>query len=273
MPKTPVNDEQISRFDFETQATRFDDRASLGPLVAERVAERVVERLGIVDDDVLVEIGAGTGEIGSELAKRARGYVGIDGSPAMLGVFRERTAPGTPTLLVADANAPWPVTAGTVRGVFLSRVLHHLNREHLIAELARLAHPSGLGVVLGRRVREASAPAARLRRELHGLLEELGYSPRKAEKDGTALIDTLLARGAARIAPEIVARRTLTTSYRIELDAWKNKGGLAGLALPSEVREAVLRDLEGWAVRDRGEDLDAKVDAAETYVIEGALIR
>lgn len=263
---------QISRFDFETQAASFDDRASMGEAVTVAAAEAILRHVGPSSSELLVEIGAGTGEIGVQLARRTEGYVGLDASAAMLEVFARRAAPSSPRLLVADANARWPFEDGTVRGVFLARVLHLLDRPHVIGELERVAHARGLIVLLGRRVRERSAPAARLRRRLHELLEAMGYVPRRAEKDGTRLVDELLERGATRIEPEVVARRSVRTSYRIEFDAWRNKGGLAGLSLPSHVREEVLGELERWAAGEVS-DLEADVEAKESYVLEGASLR
>lgn len=266
-----ANDAQVSRFEFETQAARFDDRASMGPEVSTLAADAILARMQLAPEDVLVEIGAGTGEIGAHLARAVPGYVGLDASEAMLAIYRRRLAPHEADLRLADANRPWPFPDASVRGVFLARVLHLLDRTHVLDELARLADPRGLTLLLGRRVRERSAPAARLRRELHHRLEALGHTPRRAERDGTRLVDTLLERGAERIPPEVVARRVLRTSYRIELDAWRTKNGLAGLTLPRDDRETLLDALEAWARREVG-DLDTEVEAGETYVLEGAVL-
>ena len=50
-------------------------------------------------DDLVVELGAGTGEIGAHLARLPLRYVGLDSSPAMLDVFRAKAAP---CLTIAD---------------------------------------------------------------------------------------------------------------------------------------------------------------------------
>lgn len=269
------DDEQVSRFEFETQAMSFDERASLGPEIARAATAAIVARVGLGAADVLLEIGAGTGELGVHLAAATSGYLGLDGSEAMLALFRRRAAEHvpalTPSLVFADANQPWPVAAASVRCVFLSRVFHLLDRAHVLDELERVKDPRGLAVVLGRRVRDPDAPAARLRRRLHAMLEDLRYEPRRPERATSELVQILIARGGAHLAPEPVARRTLVTSYRIELDAWRFKGGIAGISLPREIRELVLDDLETWA---RGEvsDLEAPVDAGEAYVIEGAFL-
>lgn len=246
----------------------FDGRASLSRDTARAAALAIVDAMALGPGERLLELGPGTGEIGAELLAIAEGYVGIDDSPSMLEQFRARVAPATPQLFVANADRVWPVDDASVRGVFLSRVVHLLEPKNLLRELARVKHAAGLTLILGRRVRDPDAPAARLRAELHILLEALRYTPRRADRVGARLLDSLVESGAVRLAPSVAARRSLRTSYRIELDAWRHKGGLAGLTLPAEVRNLVLDDLERWAEREVG-DLEASVDAGEAYAIDG----
>lgn len=255
----PKNDAEVSRFDFETQASSFDDRAGLGRELAAKGADAIVRRVGT--EARVVEIGAGTGEIGVELAARLPRYVGLDSSPSMLEVFRQRA--GTPPeLLAADADRSWPIESGSVDAVFFGRVVHLLDPGHVLDELVRVAHQRGLVVLLGRRARDEHAPAERSRREMHRLLTARGLVPRST----APFLDALVARGASPAPPEVVGRRAARSSYRRILDGWRNKSGLAGLALPRDVRDEVLDDLEKWA-RALG-PLDAEVETEETYVLE-----
>ena len=66
------------------------------------MAGAIVERAGARADDLVVELGAGTGEIGVHLARLPIRYVGLDGSAAMLEVFRAKAADASPELIVAD---------------------------------------------------------------------------------------------------------------------------------------------------------------------------
>ena len=52
----------------------------------------LVERVNAGADDLVVELGSGTGEIGAHLARLPVRYVGLDSSPAMLDVFRSKAA-------------------------------------------------------------------------------------------------------------------------------------------------------------------------------------
>jgi ubiquinone/menaquinone biosynthesis C-methylase UbiE len=75
---------------FDRQAERFDRRAGLAPGVAREVAMALVRTVSLRADDVVLEIGAGTGAIGCELLQLGPRYVGLDLSHRMLDVFRRK---------------------------------------------------------------------------------------------------------------------------------------------------------------------------------------
>ena len=54
------------------------------------MARAIVEQANAGADDLVLELGAGTGEIGVHLARLPVRYVGLDSSQAMLDVFRAR---------------------------------------------------------------------------------------------------------------------------------------------------------------------------------------
>src|SRR5947209_5451722 len=64
---------------FDAQARSFDARAGLPADAARAVARAVLDLAALGPDDLLVELGAGTGQIGRELAESVR-YVGVDRS-------------------------------------------------------------------------------------------------------------------------------------------------------------------------------------------------
>ena len=115
---------------FEAQAPGFDGRAGLPADAARAVARAVLEIAAPGPDDLLVELGAGTGEIGQHLIESVR-YLGIERSMAMLELFRGKLA-GADDVRVrlsrTDANRTWPVGDGSAAVVFASRVAHLLDR-------------------------------------------------------------------------------------------------------------------------------------------------
>src|SRR4051794_21449754 len=76
---------------FDDQAPRYDERAGLPSDVGALVARSVVRHAGAGPGDLVVELGAGTGEIGVHLARLPIRYAGVDSSARMLREFREKT--------------------------------------------------------------------------------------------------------------------------------------------------------------------------------------
>lgn len=252
--------------DFDPQASAFDGRAGLGPEAAPAIAEALLSIAQLRASDVLLEIGAGTGEIGTHLTERCR-YVGLDRSREMLVQFRHRSGSGL--LLVADADKPWPISTGSVRAVFMSRVAHLLDRERLLSELARVAHPEGCCVFFGRRVRDKQGTQRTLQRELHTRLRDYGFQPRQGERDTRGHLEALLERGAVAIDEHVASTWSVDRSPADSLRAWASKPGLSGLDLPVHVRDQVLTELASWAL-ERFTDLEAKVPTQEQYLLVGA---
>ncbi len=202
-------------FSFDGQARGFDRRAGLPPAAAEAVARAVVELAAAASPEaggLLLDLGAGTGEIGVQLARFARDaapagarqtYLGIDLSLAMLAAFRNKLRGGAGTagraaLAAADADRPWPLRAGRVRAIFLSRAAHLLDPERLLAEASRAAHPAGALLILGRVRREPESLRATLRREMRRLLAERGIAGRSGEESRRRLLALAAERGGRR---------------------------------------------------------------------------
>ena len=84
--------------------------------------------------DLLLEIGAGTGEIGFEIARLHGRYVGLDLSLPMLRVFRgHQVGLSAPlALIVGDADRTWPITDQSVQAIFGSRSLHLLSLDRVV---------------------------------------------------------------------------------------------------------------------------------------------
>lgn len=249
---------------FDEQAGSFEQRTGVPSEARAAIADAVVAFVAEPARATLLEIGAGTGEIGAALATRVGHYVALDASAAMLERFRER-APGA-TLVVGDANARWPVDAADV--VFGSRSLHLLALDHVVAELQRVARP-GACVLVGRVTRDPASPQSRLREALQRLLAARGRAGRRGEERTAKLVAACVARGWTPIPARDVA--TWKRSWRASdaLAAWAGKRGLAGTTLEDAEKRAVLTELRRWATDHLG-DLDAGHDSVQAYALEGA---
>jgi ubiquinone/menaquinone biosynthesis C-methylase UbiE len=255
---------------FDAQAAAFDGRAGLPAGAARAVARAVLEIAAPGPDGLLVELGAGTGEIGQRLTESIR-YLGMDRSEAMLEMFRAKLVSADDArvrLSRTDANGPWPVGDGSVDVVFASRVAHLLDAEHLVAELQRVCRP-GAYFLTGRVIRDPQGVKSRLRRQRRLLLRELGVAPREAEEATEHAFGRLVAGGAARLEARSVATWTATASVREILAEWRVVGAMGGQQLGAVTRARVLTEVESWAARELG-DLDKAAAWEERYMLGGA---
>jgi ubiquinone/menaquinone biosynthesis C-methylase UbiE len=267
----------MSKFEFDSQAESYDARTQLGAETAHAIATSVGgigrETLGASGPLTILEVGAGTGEIGIWLAREGE-YTGFDVAGKMLEVFTRRLqepahAGVRARLHVADASDPWPVDEATIDVVFFSRVLHLLEPTHVVRELQRVAKPTSVVVLAGRTQRDRDSIGAELRRMMWTALEDRGYSPRRGERRVERFFEDLPS--ASRIPRREVATLRIARSPRERLDAWRNKGGLGGLDLPADERERVLDEVERWA-KEAFSDLDAPETSVESYALEGAVL-
>lgn len=256
----------LPAFAFDNLAETFDRRAGLPRAAVEAIAAALGELAGSGPGWVL-DLGAGTGEIGLTLAAAAPdAYLGIDLAWPMLRQAQTHSlAQGIAARWVqADGNRPWPVAEGRLKLVFLSRAVHLLNAGHLIEEALRTAHPAGGMLVLGRVGRSEHSRRDALRRELRRLLAEEGVSGRRGEEGPRKISAALAERGGEPLPVQRVAHWPTLEIAAEALASWREKPGLTGVALPAAQRQRVLDRLEAWA-RDRYGDLTAPHQAEAHY--------
>jgi hypothetical protein len=259
---------------FADQGDAFDQRAGLPGSTAEDVAAAVVALGGLGPGELVVEVGAGSGEIGCHFVERVA-YVGFDVTPSMLDAFRDRLGARAHAarLVVADGNAMWPVGDGSARVVFGSRSLHLLSLSHLVAEIDRVGAADGVTVLAGRVARDPSSVRMWMRRQMRRLLRELGIAGQRG--GGEIARDLVAAHGASPsrhlatpIAPYVVARWPVAASPADSLAAWAGKDGLAGIAVDASTKRDVLERLQSQAAREFG-DLEQRIETIEAYVLTG----
>jgi ubiquinone/menaquinone biosynthesis C-methylase UbiE len=253
---------------FDGQAGFFEKRAGLPEDCCRDIANAVVELGEIGPADILVEVGAGTGQIGRWFGEPLR-YVGLDLSAGMLNEFsRYRDIdPASRLLVQSDANASWPLADGTARVVFSSRTVHLLDQEHVACEFLRVASSAGATLILGRVEREPESVRARMAKEMNERLRAHGFAGRRGERQHRKLFELCSRSGVVALEPLSVAKWRTIASPRQSLDSWRSKRGLGGLPVPDAIRAEVFRELEGWAEEVFG-GLDREFESEETYVLK-----
>jgi ubiquinone/menaquinone biosynthesis C-methylase UbiE len=259
-----------ARRSFDEQAESFDQRAGLPDSVSDAIAREFVQLAQLGPGDVVLEVGAGTGQVGLALSQHPLSYLGFDASAAMLDVFRRRCREiGRPvTLIDADGHDRWPADDGSVKAVFGSRAVHLLRVEHVVEEVFRVASPIGATLVLGRLLREKKSLRARFRHEMRERLRQLGYASPEGQQKEREILDACLRRGGLPLERRVVAKWPVTYSAAQVLSSWRAKSGLAGYETPVEVKEVVLSELAVWA-KDAFGSLEAMQSAEEKYVLDG----
>ncbi len=257
---------------FDRQAEAFDRRAGLTDEACGKIARALIRLGDAAPGDLLVEVGAGTGQIGSRLPEAVR-YLGFDSSAAMLSIFRKRLASGRNALLLrAGGNRTWPLANSCARIILGSRVFHLLDAGHLVTESFRIGCPDGASLLIGHVRRDPSSLKARIRREMLRLLEVRGRVGRSRREAHRRIFEAARTRGGSRIEPVTVARWTVSSSPGQSIRSWRDKEGLGGLEVPGELQEEILRELESWAKTTFGR-LERTLESEETYVLEGVRFR
>ena len=266
---SPAGSAKASPELFDRQAAAFEQRAGLPEDVCREVARRALEIAEVGPGDLVVEIGAGTGQIGQWFGEAVR-YVGLDLSAGMLKEFAHRlkSAADHRALVRADANTTWPVIGGAARVIFGSRALHLLNDEHVATEALRVASPAGATLIIGRVERHPDSVRSRMAREMNEQLRRRGLEGRRGEQRDRRLVNACCRRGAKPLPPVTVVSWQMASSPRQSLDSWRSINKLGGLAVTPRMRDEVLDELEEWAKGAFG-GLDEPVASEETYVLKG----
>ena len=259
---------------FDSQAATYNQRVGLPEGIDCAVAQEVLKLTAVQPAEVVLEVGAGTGQIGQWLVRESVRYIGFDLSPEMLQRFRQRLAfpRAASTLLLADGDQPWPIRDATVRVIFSSRALHRLHLAHVVAETLRVAHPQGAWLVVGRLQRAPHSLPAQMQQQLQRLLRHNGFQPRAGERHRDDLLASYRQHGAEAVAPLVVARWRVASTPAAALAAWQGNTTLAGLALQEQEKQTILTALTRWA-EATFDDLECAVESEVAYTLQGIKLK
>ena len=231
------------------------------------VARAIVEWAGAGADDLVVELGAGTGEIGPHLARLPVRYVGLDASPAMLRLFQAKALDAAPSLILADCDRTWPLRDGVASVVVASRVIHLLDPDHATRETLRVCRPGGYVWCLAAWCASVAGIKERLRRRRHELLEVAGVAVRQGEERTRRVIERCLAAGGESAGRWVVAEWSGETSPAAIIDGWASQSRMGSSAVTPATGAAILDQLRDWARTEFG-DLERPEPFRERYAID-----
>ena len=254
---------------FDDQAKTFETRTGLSEITCQATVKIALEIAAIKPDSLVVEVGAGTGQIGQWFADESVKYLGFDLSEPMLQQFHQHLDKEREnfTLLQGDANQTWPVKTATASLIFSSRTLHLLDLEHVVRESLRIAKP-GAVVLVGSVQRQKSSVKNQMREQMQTLLAQETLQGRRKNKLLRQLIELFTQNGAQVIEPVVASRWKVASTPKQSLESWRGKANLAGIELDEVIKKNVLAQLEIWAKTTFGE-LDKPIESEETYILQG----
>ncbi|MEN3356465.1 MAG: hypothetical protein V7637_447 [Mycobacteriales bacterium] len=136
-------------------------------------------------DDVVIDLGCGTGQLALPLARRVRAVVGVDPEPDMLVLARRAAATerlrNVGWVLAADTDMPALralLGPRSVAAVTIGTALHWMRPDELFPALAPLLRPRGGVAVIANGLPLWSQDAAWSRRLRAFLRQWLGHPPR-----------------------------------------------------------------------------------------------
>jgi ubiquinone/menaquinone biosynthesis C-methylase UbiE len=251
---------------FDEQATRYDARVGLPESAAAAVAAGIKAFAGLQAEDLVLELGAGTGEIGMHLVHLPVRYLGIDNSAEMLRLFRDKLGEQPASLLLADASQVWPLDDHAASVVFASRVIHLLDAKHVASETLRVCRPGGW-LMLGRVLRDGDGVKERLRRRRLELLQQAGVGPLRGREGARRVIEHCLSAGAESMERRVVAEWSGAISPAEVIAGWTSLSRMGSVAVDPVSRQEILAELQDWARAELG-DLDQPETYRERYAIE-----
>lgn len=148
------------------------------------VIERLTRAFGLTSDDIVIDLGCGTGQLALPVARRVRAVVGVDPEPDMLARARraamEQGVTNVSWVLGADTDLPALAALLGDRGagaVTIGQALHWMAYRELIPALVPLLRPGG-GIAVITNGTPMWLQDSRWSRALRGFLEQWsGSSP------------------------------------------------------------------------------------------------
>ena len=259
---------------FDDHASQFDRTRGIPSRAVEEIVKAISSLAPILPESVLLEIGAGTGEIGFPLSKMPNKYIGFDLSNQMLEIFRKRlNSTNSDYLLVeTDGNSSWPVDDASVDIIFSARVLHLLEPKQVVKEILRAGKSSGSVIITGRIRRDNQSINSRMRHRMRELLEIRGINVKDAKSALVSIYGKLEACGGERIRPRFVSRWTRPSSPLQSIDSWRKKRGLGGIDISNDIKTRVLEELYQWTTEEYS-DPEQTLETVEQYELSGVRLK
>jgi excisionase family DNA binding protein len=144
-----VNDENQVKDYFNRVAPQYNEQRRV--VYGDALREIVFSQIKIAKDSIVADIGAGTGYLTLELAKKAKRVIAVDNSASMLTIARNEAAKaGFSNIEFLEGNAEeLPIGPDTIDLVCANMLLHHVaDPLQVFKEMHRILKPGGGQVII-----------------------------------------------------------------------------------------------------------------------------
>lgn len=143
-----VNEENQVKDYFNQIAPQYNEQRRV--VYGDALRDIIFNQTKIEKDDKVADIGAGTGYLTLELAKKAAQVIAVDNSSQMLSIAREEAAKiGLTNIRFLEGNAEeLPIENELVDLVYANMLLHHVNDPlQVFEEMYRILVPGGRMII------------------------------------------------------------------------------------------------------------------------------
>ena len=225
---------------FDRVAHCYDETRGMPPEAARRVSDAIARILrGVSPSPRLIEVGVGTGRMAVPLAEAGVRVTGIDISPNMLGVLREKRR--DIDVMLAEASRP-PLREAAFDAALFVHILHLVpDAEATLCATARLVRPGGVilfGFDQGRIGQREQADAI-----IAHAVEEIAHVPiptRDAHDEARATTERVLGDLGASVSTTIVASWPERARGRTMIERLSRKDYSSSWLIPDAALPAVI---------------------------------
>lgn len=234
---------------FDRAADFYDQTRAIPRDVVLAVRQTLLDEIGSRPDPRLLEVGVGTGRIAWPFLEAGDFYVGVDLSRQMMARLQTRY----PTARIAQADMTrLPFPDDFFDAALAVHVFHLVGGwQRGLDDVRRVLKSNGI-LAWSWHWRDDQSLNRRVRRWLSAEVEKRGYSTQRPGAQSDKVRAELERRGADMHIVEVAHWAAGTTTLRHELNRLANRITSDTWALPDDVLDASLAEVEEQALSEYG---------------------
>ena len=250
--------------DYTPVASHYDATRNIPLGLLHTCFERIFAKAGFPDQCRILDAGCGTAQVSLPLIWSGHSVVGVDVSPAMLDIARQKLEPGDSAEFREGDVRSLADPDNTFDGTLVSKLFQHVgNWQSAVDELIRVTKNGGLFM----HINEKGAFKHAVRRQFSARCKSLGYTDLYVGiRDRSQLGKYLALRGAVSLAidtRDLAWEKTIT--YGTALEHFRLRLHSEFWAVPANVYDQILEEVRAWVcAQPEGQDT---VETLNPYLV------